>query len=274
MTQVTHPGPRPVYVPVHPRIRRRQIEVRRAEGRRRLRVLVVGASLSAVAVAGAGAVRSPLLDVDRVVVQGGTHLEPVDIARAAGVPLGQPMIEVDTANAARSVAALAWVADVEVRRDWPGTVRIRVTERVPIAVSSVDSGGWALIDRLGTVLDHAVEPPPGLVVLEGVGGLAPPGSTVSGADGLLTTAAAIPPALRPVVVAVAPAADGVELRLRPRGRVRLGPADNLGAKFAALETVLAQVDTSGILTLDVRFPSSPSLTREPSGRRVSTLSTG
>ncbi|MGI9033123.1 MAG: hypothetical protein ACR2HY_05490, partial [Acidimicrobiales bacterium] len=63
-------APPTIRVPIDPRIRRRQLQVRRAEGRRRLRLLVATSIVVAVLGAGWGLTRSPLLDVDRVTVQG------------------------------------------------------------------------------------------------------------------------------------------------------------------------------------------------------------
>jgi hypothetical protein len=56
--------------------------------------------------------------------------------------------------------------------------------------------------------------------------------------------------------------------------VRLGPPLQLEEKFRATRTVLGQVDTQALATLDVRIPSSPVLTRQNPVDKVSTLGTG
>jgi hypothetical protein len=64
------------------------------------------------------------------------------------------------------------------------------------------------------------------------------------------------------VAGVAAAEGGqLELRLNPAGVVRLGPPDQLAEKMLATQTVLAQVDLTGLAVLDVRVPASPAITR-------------
>ena len=66
--QPAKPPPMP-----HPRFRERRIKVRRDEGRRRLRRLVILALVMAAVLGGLGATRSVLLDVDDVAVAGGAR---------------------------------------------------------------------------------------------------------------------------------------------------------------------------------------------------------
>jgi cell division protein FtsQ len=268
------PPPVPIYAPIDPRIRRRRAEVRREEGRRRLRVVAGAVALSVLTVAVWLALHSPLLDIDRVVVTGAERSGAAAVAEAGGLGRGQPMVDLDEALAARGVETLPWVAEARVRRQWPGTVTVTVTERVPAAVASHDGGGWALVDGEGRVLETVADAPAGLVLLEGVAPAGGPGSMLAGADGALAVARAIGGGLRPAVVAVVAGSEGVDLRLRPAGVARLGPPDRLDEKLRAVETVLARVDTTDLAVLDVRLPSSPALTRAAPPRRVSTLSTG
>ncbi len=244
-----------------PRIRRRRIEVRRDEGRRRLRLLVAVLLILTFSVGGWVAVRSPLLDVDRVQVEGADHTVVSAIVREAAVRGGQAMIDVDEGGAARRVETLPWVAHAQVRRHWPSTVRISVTERRVVAVTRVDGGGWALLDATARVLEVVANPPGGITV-EGVGPTAPAGGEVSGAKGPLAVVTALSPQLAARTSAVVAIEGGqIELKLNPRGTVRLGPPVDLKTKLSAVETVLARVDTRNLATLDVRLPSSPVLTR-------------
>jgi hypothetical protein len=63
------------------------------------------------------------------------------------------------------------------------------------------------------------------------------------------------------VSTIAPGADGVTLRLVAGGLVRLGDANDLGAKLRAADTVLSEADTKNLCAVDVRVASAPSLTR-------------
>jgi cell division protein FtsQ len=165
------------------------------------------------------------------------------------------------------VLALPWVESVSVQREWPATVRVSVVERTPVAVVSAGQGDhageiWALVDRAGRMLQTIGAVPPDVVLLEGVAGSSTAGSLLEPtAEGLLKVAAALPPRLSAHVASVALADSGVELHLRERGVVRIGTADDLGAKLVAASTVLGQVELRGLCVIDVRVPLAPSLTR-------------
>lgn len=255
-------APFQVRVPMDPRIRRRRIEVRRDQGRRRLRLLialVVVVFLTAAAWAVAG---SPLADVDRIKVVDAERTPAADVVRATGIRRSSAMVDVDEGRAARRVEALPWIATAEVVREWPGTVVVTVTERAPTAVTRADTGSWALVDATGRVLDVVPEAPPGLTVLEGLAAAPEPGATLDGGSAPLAVVAALTGALRARVQAVVTTAgEQVELTLTPRGRARLGRPTELEAKLRALERVLAQVDARDLAVVDVRLPSSPVLTR-------------
>ena len=87
------------------------------------------------------ALRSPLLDVDRVQVVGAERVAVADVTRAAGSGPGTPLVDVDLGGARAGVAALPWVDEVRVTRHWPGTVRIVVTERHEVARCATATAG-------------------------------------------------------------------------------------------------------------------------------------
>ena len=262
--------------PIDPRIRQRWIAVRRAEGRRRLRLLIGAGVLSGLLVGSWGATRSPLLDVDGIDVQGASRTSREELVTASDIRFGQAMVDVDETGAARAVSGLPWVLRASVERRWPDSVVIRVVEREPVAAASAGGDRWALIDATGQVLALLASAPSNVLALDGIAPAGPPGSVLGGsATQLLRVAAAVPADLRPRVSAVQAGAEGgVELRLQPEGTLRLGPPQQLEEKFRAALTVLGQVDTQALATLDVRIPESPVLTRLNPIDKVSTLGTG
>ena len=148
---------------IDPRIRERRIEVKREAGRKRLRVLLA-AIVAFVAVGTAYLiVVSPLLDVDHVRVTGVQHLDAADVAGVAGVRLGAPLLRVDTGAVAARVERMPWVASAKVSRALPGTLRITVTERVPVAWVRRDDAHVVLLASDGTAIADAAAPPAGLV---------------------------------------------------------------------------------------------------------------
>ncbi|HEX7277554.1 MAG TPA: FtsQ-type POTRA domain-containing protein [Acidimicrobiales bacterium] len=261
--------------PIDPRIRKRRIAVRREEGRRRLRLLIGIASVTGVLIGGWGATRSPLLDVDGFDVTGASQTSRDELIAASGIRFGQAMVDVDERGAVDALVALPWVASASVERRWPDSVVIQVVERDPVAAAPAEDG-WALVDATGQVLALLASAPSNLLALDGIAPAGPPGSHLGGpAADLLAVAAAVPPDLRPRVSAVLAAPEGgVELRLQPEGTVRLGAPQQLAEKFRAALTVLGQVDTQALATLDVRIPESPVLTRLNPVGNVSPLGTG
>jgi cell division septal protein FtsQ len=271
-TVVDRPTERP---PVDRRIRARRIEVRRTQGRRRLRRLVTLVAASAVVLAAWGVVRSPLLDVDEITVEGAERTAPDELVVRSGIARGDALIDVDTAGAAARVAELPWIAAVDVRRDWSGAIVVSVDERTPDAVV-VDPGGTSwLVDADGTVLDVADPAGTGLPTIEGLAPPAPGGLLDAGARTALDLAMALPDSVRPVVASVEVREGETWLRLVARpgevdaagaprtdgGHVRVGDGRDLAQQVLDLTAVLAQVDLTDLAVLDVRVPSNPVVTR-------------
>lgn len=199
---------------------------------------------------------SSLFDARAVQVVGTKEL-PADVVRTvAAVPLGTPMLRLDTHAIESRVAAVPRVASVQVHCDLDGTVEIAVTERIPVAV--VHRGGGAhLIDATAT--DYATVPaaPPGLPELE-VSRVGPRDATTAAALTVLTD---MPGWLRVQVRSIAATSPAdIELRLDngPEGtprRVRWGDAGQIDRKAAVLGPLLTQ---AGKL-YDVSSPALPTI---------------
>jgi cell division protein FtsQ len=199
---------------------------------------------------------SSLFDARSVQVVGTTEL-PADVVRTvAAVPLGTPMLRLDTKAIESRVAAVPRVARVQVRCDLDGTVQIAVTERIPVAAVHRGSGVH-LIDATGT--DYATVPtgPPGLPELE-VPRVGPRDVTTAAA---LTVLTAMPGWLRVQVRSIAAASPAdVELRLTngPAGtsrQVRWGDAGQVDRKAAVLGPLLTQPGK----IYDVSSPALPTI---------------
>lgn len=250
--------------PMDPRLRARRVEVRRSEGRRRLRVVLVVAGVLAVLLVLLGVAFSPLFDVDRFTVAGQFRTDPEDVVAAAGIDRGEPLLTADLDAAARRIEELPWVDEAAVERSWPGTLRYRVVERVPAAAAQGPDGSWVALDGDGRVLVALDAEPDDLPVVEGVtvdpqaGASAP-----SDAAGAFAVAAAIPASARPAVDALVLDTDGgVTVRLDSGGVATIGPLEDLEDKGVALASVIAAVDPC-IATLDLTAAGAPLLTRVP-----------
>ena len=249
---------------IDPRIRARRVAVRRSEGRKRLRVVLVLAGIVGAVFLALGLLFSPLLDVDRFTVAGQFRTDPADIVAAAGVDQGVPLATVDLEVAAARIEALPWVAEATAVRRWPGTVRYRVVERRPAAAVAAPDGTWTATDGEGQVLALLDDDPGDLPVVEGVTVEASVGATVpEETRGAFAMAAAIPDSARPLIDTVVLGPDGaVTVRLVAGGTVDIGPLEDLAAKGVALASVLDAVGPC-LATLDLAVPSAPVLTRTP-----------
>jgi cell division protein FtsQ len=239
------------------------MEVRRWEGRRRLRFLLAGLAVAILSVGAWLAVRSPLLDLDTVRVEGATRTSSAAIAEAAGLMPGLAMLDLDETLVRQRIEALPWVAEAEVDRRWPGTVTVTVTERTALVTTQDEAGAWWLLDRSGRVLERTDAQPPGLVAVAGLQVGGGPGSRTARADGALEVVAGLSPELAGRVSTVGVTETGeIHVTLNPEGTVRLGPPVDIDAKLRTVETVLASVDLRDLAVLDVRLPASPVLTRQ------------
>lgn len=191
---------------------------------------------------------SSWLTVEQVSVSGAAQVEPAEIERAAGVPLGEPLARVDLAAVSARVGSLAIVEEVDVVRGWPHTVEITVVERQAVAVVQIGTA-WRGLDDEGVVFRDYPAPPADL----------PRVQTSSGAssEALREAAAvvsALPDALVPTVDFVSVASvDRIELVLRDGRTVVWGSAEESAQKAAVLAVLLGEPAR----VYDVSVPGNP-----------------
>ncbi|MFF1352539.1 cell division protein FtsQ/DivIB [Streptomyces sp. NPDC058297] len=107
----------------------------------RPRVLIV---LGAALLLGAGTIwllyGSQWLKVERVTTSGTAVLTPAQVRAAAAVPVGAPLISVDTGSIEdRLRRKLPRIDSVEVTRSWPHGIGLKVTERKPVLIAENDA---------------------------------------------------------------------------------------------------------------------------------------
>ncbi|MBT2674973.1 FtsQ-type POTRA domain-containing protein [Streptomyces sp. ISL-14] len=134
----------------------------------RLRMIIILAVL--LALLGAGSVwllyGSKWLRVERVSVAGTRVLTPAQVREAADVPLGAPLISIDTdAIEARLRRKLPRIDEVDVVRSWPHGIGLKVVERTPVLI--VQRGGKFIeVDDEGVRFATVSEAPKGVPALE------------------------------------------------------------------------------------------------------------
>lgn len=243
-------------VSIDPRVQARRVEVARDQGRRRRRRLLAVLALVVLLGGAFAATQSPLLAVDQITVTGAARTGAPAVQAAAGIDPGRPLVSVDEGAAQARVEGLPWVAAAEVTSHWPHTVRIRVTERVPVAG---EGSAAVLVDRTGQVLGPAEDADLPVVITAAVP--EPGGRLAAQSRGAVAVVAALPPALAEQVSTVERHTNSLVVTLRDGIEVELGDQTRLKAKSEAALALLEQADRPTIATIDVSVPGTAALTR-------------
>ena len=104
-----------------------------------VRLGIIAAALFSLFIAGVILYNSPAFTIESVSVKGVEHLTASDMQELAGVEAGTTLLRVDAAGIKENLMKDAWVADVSVKRVFPNTLEIDVTERTITAVVEIPS---------------------------------------------------------------------------------------------------------------------------------------
>lgn len=139
-------------VPVDPRIAERARRIKEKEGRIAFKGAVRLLGVLTVVGVGIWAAHSPYLTVKKVVITGQDSSSALQHIEDAGIRQGVPMITIDEDSLRQAVLSDPWVAEVQVSREWPHTVRIEIGERYPVAWA-LTAVGWRAVSLDGVALD-------------------------------------------------------------------------------------------------------------------------
>ncbi len=225
--------------------RNRRKPVRKPAPKRRFRLpsidlrrpLRIAGGLIALVVAGVGLAALVERPVRHLVVEAPFERVTAMQIEAAATPLLEPgFLSLDLDDIADAVEAIDWVDQVRVRRQWPSSVRLTVTEQVPAA----RWGETGLLNTRGELfLRDARHVPPELPRLAG-----PPGSERAVAKRYLDARAALlPMGLAPDALSL-DARGAWQLELSTGVAVRLG-RDDVDARMTRFLGVVAPLLVSG-----------------------------
>jgi cell division protein FtsQ len=258
----TAPTGKVVRTQVEPRLAERRRRVLEDLHRRRRTRWIAAAIVLGLIAAAVAVLLSPLLDVDRVVVEGSATLSEEDVVASSGVARGDHLVTVDLRGARSALANAPMIASATVSREWPDTVRIVVVEERPLATVRSADREVAVADT-GRVLPDDVDRG-GLAVLELASGV----ELRSGRDvpdevrAALLVMERLPEAVRAQLdVARLSEAGELEFVLTDGATVRFGLAEDVPAKLAATQGVLEQVVRECMDVIDVREPSRATVGR-------------
>lgn len=251
---------------------RGRLQQRWAEGRGRRtnpgRVLLLWAALLAVlsAVVVFLFFYSAAFVVKDVTVTGGRPEVQAEVARLAQIPTGRPLARVSEGRVTERVLADPRVASVEVEKDWPSGVTLKVTEREP-AVALRGGGTTWVADATGKVFEQVERPSRRLPLISIVGdpaALAP--ETVSGLAELWRLRLD-PDVIEGSLSAPKVAKDGSVTMTADNLTLLWGQPTENTKKWQVVQAIVSQeaVDPKGPtkVVIDLRSPDNPVVTGLP-----------
>ncbi|MER6568605.1 FtsQ-type POTRA domain-containing protein [Streptomyces sp. NPDC001093] len=231
----------------------------------RLRTIVILAALAVLLGAGGTWVLygSTWVCVEHVSVSGTRVLTPAEVLDAAAVPVGAPMISVDTDGIeARLRRKLPRIDTVDVVRAWPHGIGLKVTERTPVLLSR-KGRDFVEIDHEGVRFATVSQAPNGVPALEL--SLSRTGSAAAsfrrfGTDRLVREAVRVAGDLPAAVAADTRAVqvrsyDAISLELADGRTVAWGSSENGRAKARTLAALMKAAP--GARHFDVSVPTAP-----------------
>ncbi len=245
-----------------PRISARRTAVLREQGRRRLRIVVIGLAGASCLVGAWFLLHTPLFSARSVTVIGNVHETAAQVVAQAGLASQPPLLDVNAGAAAARLEQLPWVRSATVRVSWPDGVHIAVTEEIPRFVVSMAGGTWESLSGDGRVLSASATRPAGLLLLTIPEVPGSPGAQLSNKDAAgLRVAATLPASFAAQVTGVTVEPAGwVQLALTTPILVDLGSTAQLTAKYEAVSSILAGATLHNGDVIDVSVPGAPTVT--------------
>ena len=94
------------------------------------------------------------LQLQTIEVKGRAHTPKSVILAASELTLGEPMLTISLAALHERLSTIGWIDEVAVERRMPSTIRIVLTERIPMALLQTEAG-HRVIDQTGTIISGA-----------------------------------------------------------------------------------------------------------------------
>lgn len=248
---------------IEPRMRERRVAVKRAQGRRRLKWVLVALGAVVLVVGTLAVLGSSLFAVqaDQITVTGTVYSEGEALDEVIDRLAGTSTFLTDTQSLEAELERIPWIDQARIRLDFPRAATVEIREREAWATYQGLDLRFRVLDDEGRVLDVIDGYAFAYVLIDGPdpvdlqpGDFAPRGYAVAS-----ELAKNLTGSIRGRVQLIEVTADGSELSLLLDDgdvRVRFGEARDLFAKLVRLETVLSD------------FPELPSGTIDVSTREV------
>lgn len=188
---------------------------------------------------------SEVFGLQKISVQGSKIVGSAEIIRAAAIPLGTPLAQINTDEVMKNLRVFPSIGYVEVRRVWPSEIVLAITERSPVATMSMN-GKWRFIDSSGVIYGETSRIPEGLIPVTA--------ESSSARIAVAKVIGSLPASIKRQVLTIsASSQDSVELTLTGSREVFWGSATQSNRKVDVLTVLL----TKRASYYDVSAPNFP-----------------
>lgn len=225
----------------------------------------IAMGLFALLVAVYAAMQSPVFRLRSVELVGADRLMLEDVLAAGGLELGANLFSINLREVRGALERIPLVDEVRLKRDFPATLVVEVSERRPVAYLSASGGIWA-VDVQGYVLFKADR----LTMSAPVVTVSPPVEPTIGERidhpplaSALRFVAALSVKSRSNLSEVHAQETGITAYSRDRITIALGGGGDEVEQARVLEALLEKIDAEGLSVsrIDVSHPRAPVLQR-------------
>ena len=228
-----------------------------------LRIVLIVALFLALIFGSIFVYRSNLFAVENVQVNGVSHLTSQEITQLAAIPDTSTLLRCDASGIVERLKEHAWVQDAKVKRKFPHTLQLEITERTAAAVVKVNSKSIWVISSDGTWLSAATKQDwkSSKKIIDVNTAINSPASGVDCNDEGIKNAIAIYAGLpqdfaKRVKTISAESAIKAQLNLKNGVVIAFGEAQDIDLKVAAAQSLLEKY-SGKISYINVRVPSRP-----------------
>ena len=92
-------------------------------------------------------------NVNEIIVSGNYHLDKADIVKSMKIKKGNPLLDIRSADINDRLRGNPWIKSVALKKQFPGTLLIKVEEAAPRALLSINKKLYIIDDR-GNILER------------------------------------------------------------------------------------------------------------------------
>lgn len=204
--------------------------------------------------------QAPLFRIQTISVEGESHLSASEVVHLAAVPPDATLLRLPAQQILSGVRSSPWISDARLKRVFPHTLVLEVTERVPVALVDTGTQGiWLVARDRHWITERGTEPTGSLLLVKDVPSPQPlAGKRIGSSDlnNAITIVAALSQELRSQTKFVsAPSIEKTMLVLKDSVQVFIGPAEEIAKKDLIARTILKR--EKNVIYVNVRVTDRP-----------------